>query len=104
MLELVHVLSKDVGVVGIFSDWPATTSFYANCIQSKDVDDGTDEEDDGTDGEGDNEEEEGSGAEDDGDIGPVLAIVFIALVILVTPIWLYREGQAKKTEVALSPA
>jgi glycerophosphoryl diester phosphodiesterase len=31
MLELVHVLYEKVGVAGIFSDWPATTSFYANC-------------------------------------------------------------------------
>jgi glycerophosphoryl diester phosphodiesterase len=31
-LELVHVLNKDVGVAGIFSDWPATTTFYANCM------------------------------------------------------------------------
>ncbi len=32
MLELIHVLAQDVGVVGIFSDWPATTTFYANCM------------------------------------------------------------------------
>ena len=31
-LELVHVLHKDVGVAGIFSDWPATTTMYANCV------------------------------------------------------------------------
>jgi len=30
--ELLHVLHKDVGVVGVFSDWPATTTFYANCL------------------------------------------------------------------------
>ena len=23
---------KDVGVLGVFSDWPATTTFYANCM------------------------------------------------------------------------
>ena len=34
-MELVHVLQKDVGVKGIFSDWPATTTFYANCVMDK---------------------------------------------------------------------
>nr|WP_246003744.1 glycerophosphodiester phosphodiesterase family protein [Histidinibacterium lentulum] len=29
--ELLDVLAQDVGVVGVFSDWPATTTFYANC-------------------------------------------------------------------------
>lgn len=29
--NLVEVLAKDVGVKGIFSDWPATTTYYANC-------------------------------------------------------------------------
>jgi len=24
-------LARDVGVIGVFSDWPATTTFYANC-------------------------------------------------------------------------
>ncbi|MCG8491996.1 MAG: hypothetical protein MI743_10305 [Sneathiellales bacterium] len=31
MLKLLDVLAKDVGVIGVFSDWPATTTFYANC-------------------------------------------------------------------------
>jgi len=31
MLRVLDVLSKDVGVIGVFSDWPATTTFYANC-------------------------------------------------------------------------
>ncbi|RKW14561.1 MAG: glycerophosphodiester phosphodiesterase [Cardiobacterium sp.] len=25
------VLAKDVGIIGIFSDWPATVTYYANC-------------------------------------------------------------------------
>ena len=29
---LLHVLSQDIGVLGVFSDWPATTTFYANCM------------------------------------------------------------------------
>jgi len=29
--ELLDVLAQDVGIKGIFSDWPATVSFYANC-------------------------------------------------------------------------
>jgi glycerophosphoryl diester phosphodiesterase len=30
--DLIHVLAKDVGVRGIFSDWPATVTYYANCF------------------------------------------------------------------------
>jgi len=30
--EILDVLAQDVGVVGVFSDWPATTTFYANCM------------------------------------------------------------------------
>jgi glycerophosphoryl diester phosphodiesterase len=26
------VLAKDVGIMGIFSDWPATVTYYANCM------------------------------------------------------------------------
>lgn len=32
MLEVVDVLAREIGVLGIFSDWPATTTFYANCM------------------------------------------------------------------------
>ena len=32
MLQALHVLARDVGVIGVFSDWPATTTFYANCM------------------------------------------------------------------------
>ncbi|KFL33732.1 MULTISPECIES: glycerophosphodiester phosphodiesterase family protein [unclassified Sulfurospirillum] len=28
---LLDVLAKDVGVIGVFSDWAATTTYYANC-------------------------------------------------------------------------
>jgi glycerophosphoryl diester phosphodiesterase len=35
MLKVVDVLAKDVGVRGIFSDWPATTTFYASCMGLK---------------------------------------------------------------------
>lgn len=31
VLTLLDVLAKEVGVVGVFSDWPATTSYYAHC-------------------------------------------------------------------------
>ncbi|GLS14099.1 glycerophosphodiester phosphodiesterase family protein [Hydrogenophaga electricum] len=31
-LQALHVLAKEVGVMGVFSDWPATTTFYANCM------------------------------------------------------------------------
>lgn len=29
---VIDVLAQDVGVIGIFSDWPATTTYYANCM------------------------------------------------------------------------
>ena len=32
MYEVVDVLAQQVGVVGLFSDWPATVSYYANCM------------------------------------------------------------------------
>lgn len=31
MLVALDVLAQDVGILGIFSDWPATVTFYANC-------------------------------------------------------------------------
>ncbi len=30
--EVLDVLAQQVGVVGVFSDWPATTTYYANCM------------------------------------------------------------------------
>ncbi len=33
--ELLHVLAQDVGVVGVFSDWPETVTYYANCFGLK---------------------------------------------------------------------
>lgn len=30
--NLLHVLAEDIGVLGVFSDWPATTTYYANCM------------------------------------------------------------------------
>lgn len=30
--ELLDVLARDVGVRGVFSDWPATTTYYASCM------------------------------------------------------------------------
>ena len=34
--ELLDVLAKDVGVKAVFSDWPATVTYYANCMGIKD--------------------------------------------------------------------
>ncbi len=31
MLTALDVLASDVGVLGVFSDWPATVTYYANC-------------------------------------------------------------------------
>jgi hypothetical protein len=33
ILELLDVLANEVGVEGVFSDWPATVTFYANCLR-----------------------------------------------------------------------
>lgn len=30
--NILHVLAQDVGVKGVFSDWPATVTYYANCF------------------------------------------------------------------------
>ena len=30
--EVLDVLAQDVGIAGMFSDWPATTTYYANCM------------------------------------------------------------------------
>lgn len=32
MMRVLDVLAKDVGILGIFSDWPATVTYYANCM------------------------------------------------------------------------
>lgn len=32
LMEVVDVLARDVGVIGIFSDWPAPISYYASCM------------------------------------------------------------------------
>jgi glycerophosphoryl diester phosphodiesterase len=32
MFYALHALAQDVGVRGIFSDWPATVSYYASCM------------------------------------------------------------------------
>lgn len=31
ILTVVDALAQEVGIIGLFSDWPATTTFYANC-------------------------------------------------------------------------
>ena len=35
MYDALHVLAQKVGVLGIFSDWPATVTYYANCMKLK---------------------------------------------------------------------
>ncbi|MEC7165766.1 MAG: glycerophosphodiester phosphodiesterase family protein, partial [SAR324 cluster bacterium] len=32
MMQVLDVLAQQVGVIGVFSDWPATTTYYANCM------------------------------------------------------------------------
>ena len=33
--DVLDVLAQDVGILGIFSDWPATVTYYANCMGLK---------------------------------------------------------------------
>lgn len=35
MMVVLDVLARDVGIMGIFSDWPATVTYYANCTGQK---------------------------------------------------------------------
>jgi len=35
ILEALDVLAKDVGIMGIFSDWPGTVTYYASCMGRK---------------------------------------------------------------------
>ena len=33
ILRTIDVLAQDVGIIGLFADWPDTTTFYANCLK-----------------------------------------------------------------------
>jgi len=35
MMQVLDVLAQQVGILAIFSDWPATATFYANCARLK---------------------------------------------------------------------
>jgi len=35
VFRVLDALKKSVGVVGVFSDWPATTTFYDNCYEHR---------------------------------------------------------------------
>ena len=32
VMEILHALANQVGVRGVFSDWPGTVTYYANCL------------------------------------------------------------------------
>jgi glycerophosphoryl diester phosphodiesterase len=32
VLRVLDVLAQEVGILAIFSDWPATVTYYANCM------------------------------------------------------------------------
>jgi len=34
-MVMLDVLAQDVGILGIFSDWPATVTYYASCMKLK---------------------------------------------------------------------
>jgi glycerophosphoryl diester phosphodiesterase len=33
LMKVIHALAQDVGVLGVFSDWPAAVTYYANCMR-----------------------------------------------------------------------
>jgi glycerophosphoryl diester phosphodiesterase len=33
MLTVLDVLAREVGVIAVFSDWPGTVTYYANCMK-----------------------------------------------------------------------
>jgi glycerophosphoryl diester phosphodiesterase len=33
MMKVLDVLGREIGILGIFSDWPATVTYYANCMK-----------------------------------------------------------------------
>jgi glycerophosphoryl diester phosphodiesterase len=35
MYKALDVLARQVRILGIFSDWPATVSYYASCMDLK---------------------------------------------------------------------
>ncbi len=35
MLRTTCMLAREVKIIGIFSDWPATVTYYANCMNLK---------------------------------------------------------------------
>jgi glycerophosphoryl diester phosphodiesterase len=35
LMRVIHVLAKEVGILGVFSDWPAAVTYYANCMGLK---------------------------------------------------------------------
>ena len=35
--EVLHALAREAGVMGVFSDWPETVTFYANCMTPRDA-------------------------------------------------------------------
>lgn len=35
MMKVLDVLTQEVGIMGLFSDWPATVTYYANCMGVK---------------------------------------------------------------------
>ena len=35
IMQVLEVLAKDIGILGVFSDWPASVTYYANCMGLK---------------------------------------------------------------------
>ena len=93
---LLNVLDEEVGILGIFSDWPATATFYANCMGvslrgGKEED--MDGEDDGEDEDGDDEDdkevsvtERESAAGSSGSVATCDTSNFVTLALISVPV------------------
>lgn len=34
-MRVLDVLAREAGVIGVFLEWPATTTYYANCTNKR---------------------------------------------------------------------
>jgi glycerophosphoryl diester phosphodiesterase len=35
VMEILHALATQAGVLGVFSDWPGTVTYYASCLSKR---------------------------------------------------------------------
>ena len=92
---LLNVLDEEVGILGIFSDWPATATFYANCMGvslrgGKDKDQGENEDDGGDDKDKDDKNvsvsQSDSAASSSGGLATCDTSNFVTLALISVPV------------------